>query len=62
MEIKLRKKFTAVVYDLAEGRVPVTVMAFDADDAEEEARIAASEAGCSMIDDVEVMVDEEDAT
>jgi hypothetical protein len=59
MEIKLRKKFNVIVYDLAEGRVPVTVMAFDADDAEEEACIAASEAGCTMIDEVEVQLETE---
>ena len=45
-------KYECEVYDWCEGRVDLVIEALDADCAYEEARIAASERGCSNITEI----------
>lgn len=54
LESRRRYAFRYEVSDLYEGTVKGMVQAADADEAEEEAKIAAAERGCCMIEDVEV--------
>ena len=53
-ETKIRWPFKYTVWDKYEDRLVGTVMAVDEDEATEEAMIAASERGCTMIEDVSV--------
>lgn len=49
-----RTPFKYEVWDMCEGKITGQVWAYDDDDAETEAAIAASERGCSFVEEIAV--------